>query len=114
MPIALEALPQTKLHRVVADLGGQSAVAAALGVHRSRVSRWLAGERPDPDNLAKLEGLEFVLAQLSRRMSATTARKWLTGVNAELGHRRPVDLILHNRIAEVLGAIEQTDLDSYA
>jgi hypothetical protein len=114
VPVAAGALPQTKLHRVVADLGGQSAAAEALGVHRSRVSRWLAGERPDPDNLAKLEGLEFVLARLTRRMPVTTARKWLTGVNAHLGHRRPVDLILHNRIAEVLGAIEQADLDSYA
>ncbi len=106
--------PRAKLQRVVDQLGGQSAVADVLGVHRSRVSRWLGGDQPDPDNQAKLEGLEFVLARLSRRMAPATARKWLTGINAHLGHRRPVDLILHNRIAEVLAALEQAELDSYA
>ena len=113
--IAVETeLPRVKLQRVVQEMGGQSAVADVLGVHRSRVSRWLGGDQPDPDNQAKLEGLEFVLARLSRRMAPATARKWLTGLNAHLGNRRPVDLILHNRIAEVLAALEQADLESYA
>jgi hypothetical protein len=114
MGVAVDTLPLVKLQRVVADLGGQSSAADALGVHRSRVSRWLDGERPDPANQARLEGLEFVLAQLARRLPASTARKWLTGTNAHLGNRRPVDLIAKNRVAEVVAALEQLDLDAYA
>jgi uncharacterized protein (DUF2384 family) len=114
MVVPFDVLPLAKLQRIVTDLGGQSAVADALGVHRSRVSRWLEGERPDPVNQARVEGLEFVLAQLGRRMPATTARKWLTGTNAHLGDRRPIDLVARNRVAEVIAAIEQTDLDSFA
>jgi hypothetical protein len=109
-----DALSRAKLQRVVDELGGQSAVADVLGVHRSRVSRWLTSDQPDPANQAKLEGLEFVLARLLRLMPPATARKWLTGINAHLGNRRPVDLILRNRVAEVVSALEQADLDAYA
>jgi hypothetical protein len=107
-------LTSVKLHRVVEELGGQSAVAQVLGVHRSRISRWQAGEEPDPGNQARLDGLEFVVTRLRQGFSPATARKWLTGINAHLGNRRPIDLITRNRIAEVIAAIEQADLDSYA
>jgi hypothetical protein len=112
--LAIHRLTAVKLGRLVDELGGQSAVAQVLDVHRSRVSRWQAGEEPDPENLARLEGLEFVLARLRQKFPAPTARKWLTGLNAHLGNRRPVDFISRNRIAEVVAAIEQADLDSYA
>lgn len=109
-----ERLTGVKLEHVIAALGGQSAVARLLGVHRSRVSRWLAGEEPDPRNKAKLEALEFVLSRLHHTLPASTARKWLAGVNAHLGDRRPLDLLACHRVAEVVAAIEQTELDSYA
>jgi hypothetical protein len=114
MAVAVAQLTRAKLQRVIDELGGQSAVAEFLGVHRSRVSRWLAGDEPDPRNQTKLEGLEFVLARLLHRMPRSTARKWLEGINAHLGNRRPLDLIVRGRIAEVIAAIEQDDLDSYA
>jgi len=103
-----------KLRRLTQEFGGQSEVARALGVHRSRVTRWLAGDEPDPRNQAKLEALEFVLARLLQTLPPATARKWLTGSNAHLGNRRPLDLIARQRIAEVIAAIEQDDLGSYA
>ena len=106
-------LTGAKLQRLVEALGGQSAVADVLAVHRSRIARWQSGEAPDPLNQAKLDGLEFVLARLHQRFPPGTARKWLTGTNAHLGNRRPVDLITRNRIAEVVAAIEQADLDAY-
>jgi hypothetical protein len=109
-----ERLTKGKLQRIAKELGGQSEVARILRVHRSRVSRWLAGEEPDAKNKARLEALEFVLARLLQRFPRSTARKWLAGTNAHLGNQRPLDLISHNRIAEVIGAIEQADLDSYA
>jgi hypothetical protein len=114
MAVAAAPLTGAKLQRVIEELGGQSAAARVLGVHRSRVTRWLAGDAPDSGNRAKLDALEFVLARLHQTFPPGTARKWLTGINAHLGHRRPLDLIASNRIAEVIAAIEQADVDSYA
>ena len=114
LPVATNPLTRVKLLRIVDALGGQSEVARLLHVHRSRVSRWLAGEEPDPQNRARLEALEFVLARLLQTFMLPTARKWLTGINAHLGNRRPVDLLARNRIAEVIAAIEQDELGSYA
>jgi hypothetical protein len=113
MLTAVRRLTGAKIQWLVEELGGQSAVAEVLNVHRSRVSRWLAGDEPDPANQAKLDGLEFVVTRLRYHFSVPTARKWLTGINAHLGNRRPVDLVARNRIAEVIAAIEQADLDSF-
>lgn len=107
-------LIQAKLARVIALLGRQSAVADALGVHRSRVTRWMAGDPLDAQNRAKLDGLEFVLGRLLDQMAPATARKWLEGTNAMLGNRRPLDLIADQRVAEVVAAVEQSGVDSYA
>jgi hypothetical protein len=114
MPLLQDQLTQAKLRHLVAALGGQSEVARWLRVDRSRVSRWLGGEEPDPRNRAALDALEFVLARLRQRFLEPTARKWLLGVNAHLGHRRPLDLLARNRVAEVIAAIEQADLDAFA
>ena len=111
---ATEPLTRSKLRRITAEFGGQSEVARVLRVHRSRITRWLAGEEPDPRNKAKLEALEFVVARLLHTFPPAIARKWLTGINAHLGNRRPVDLLAQNRVAEVIGAIEQDELGSYA
>lgn len=114
-PVSTEqSLSQAKLARVVELLDSRSAVADALGVHRSRITRWLAGDQLDPENRAKLDGLEYVLGRLLDQMSLTTARKWLEGVNAHLGNRRPVDLIANQRVAEVVAAVEQSAVDSFA
>ena len=114
MAVANPHLTQGKLRRVAAEFGGQSEVARLLHVHRSRVSRWLSGEEPDPPNRARLEALEFVLARLQQTFAPSTARKWLSATNAHLGNRRPLDLLTHNRLSEVIAAIEQADLDAYA
>lgn len=103
-----------KLQRLSDHLGGQSEVARALDVDRSRVSRWLRSSGPDPENLAKLDALEFVVARLQQVFPPDVARKWLTGVNAHLGNRRPIDLVAVNRIAEVVAAIEQDAEGTYA
>jgi transcriptional regulator with XRE-family HTH domain len=114
MEARIEHLTRVKLRRLAEELGGQSEVARLLKVDRSQVSRWLAGGEPDQRNKARLDGLEYVLARLLQRFSPATARKWLAGINAHLGNRRPLELIARNRIAEVIAAVEQADLDSYA
>jgi uncharacterized protein (DUF2384 family) len=74
----------------------------------------LTSAGPDSVNQSKLDALEFVMARLLQVFEADTARKWLTAVNAHLGHRRPVDLIAANRVAEVITAIEQADTGAFA
>jgi transcriptional regulator with XRE-family HTH domain len=96
------------------ELGGQSQVASVLRVNRAQVTRWLRGARPDPPNEARIDALEFVLARLRQTLASGTAIKWLTGVNAHLGNRRPIDLLADHRVAEVVAAIEQEQNDSYA
>jgi uncharacterized protein (DUF2384 family) len=51
---------------------------------------------------------------LLQTFEVATARKWLTGLNAHLGNRRPIDLLAKNRVAEVVAAIEQAEAGSYA
>jgi uncharacterized protein (DUF2384 family) len=51
---------------------------------------------------------------LLQTFAPATARKWLSATNAHLGNRRPLDLIAHHRLAEVIAAIELADLGSYA
>ena len=114
MAVASEQVTRVKVRRVAEAFGGQAEVARLLRLHRSRISRWLAGEEPDPRNKARLDALEFVLARLLQTFELSTARKWLSATNAHLGNRRPLDLMARNRLAEVIAAIEQADLDSYA
>lgn len=109
-----EQLTRVKLRHLADALGGQSAVARILRVDRSRITRWLGTEEPDAPNQAKLDALDFVVARLLQRFPPGTARKWLVGINAHLGDRRPIDLIAHNRVAEVISALEQDELGSYA
>ena len=114
MPQALSAIRPVKIKRLAEELGGQSQVAAALRVDRAQVTRWLRGARPGQANEARIDALEFVLARLRQALAPGTAVKWLTGVNAHLGNRRPLDLLADERVAEVVAAIEQEQNDSYA
>jgi hypothetical protein len=108
------ALSKAKLRHLAETLGGQSEVARILRVDRSRITRWLASDVPDPQNQAKLDALDFVVSRLLQHFHPETARKWLFGMNAHLGNRRPIDLIGQNRVAEVIAAIEQDELGAYA
>jgi transcriptional regulator with XRE-family HTH domain len=95
-----------KLRAITKDLGSQSRVAEALGVSRSRISRWLRTEHPDPENRRKVEGLEFVLAQALSFLHPNTTVKWLTGSNPFLNDFRPIDYLARGRVVEVIGALD--------
>jgi transcriptional regulator with XRE-family HTH domain len=103
-----------RVRSLVDDFGGQAEVARALGVNRSRVTRWLRDESPDLANRRKLEAVEFALNRLSQTFRRETAVSWLYGVNAHLGDRRPIDLLAAGRVAEVLAAIEAEETGAYA
>jgi uncharacterized protein (DUF2384 family) len=110
MPVTV----REKLRAVTEDLGSQARVARLLGVSPSRVSRWLKTEEPDEANRRKLRGVEFVLARLLDDFDRETALKWLQGVNAHLGNRRPIDLLAAGRATDVVAAIEAEESGSYA
>jgi uncharacterized protein (DUF2384 family) len=110
MPVTV----REKLRAVTEDLGSQARVARLLGVSPSRVSRWLKTEEPDEANRRKLQGVEFVLARLLDVFDRETALKWLQGVNAHLGNRRPIDLLAAGRTTDVMAAIEADESGSYA
>jgi len=110
MPVQTRA----RVEAIVTDMGGRAETARALGVHRSRITRWLEDEKPDARNLRKVEALEFVLARLLTVYERETALKWLTGFNAHLGDRRPLDLLLAGRVSQVIGAIDAEEAGSFA
>jgi transcriptional regulator with XRE-family HTH domain len=110
----VHALARQKLVSLIDHMGSQAQVARAMEVDRSRVSRWLADEEPDRDNLIKLEAIEFVLSRLMLTYRRETALKWLFGVNAHLGDARPVDYLTRGRVSDVLRAIEADETGAYA
>ena len=110
----MEDRARTQLAALVADVGSQAQVARLLDVDRSRVSRWLADEEPDRDNLLKLQAVSFVLSRLQLTYSRPTAMKWLFGFNPHLGDARPIDLLTHGRVADVLHAIEADETGAFA
>ena len=97
------------------DAGTQAAVARLIGVDRSRVTRWLTtDQQPDPGNRRTIDALEFVLSRLRSRYHAGTAFKWLEGVNPNLAGARPIDLLRHGRVSEVIAALEADETGSFA
>ena len=105
---------RNKLGFLAVQFKSQGQLARLLEVDRSRISRWLKAETPDAENRTKVEALEFVLSRLTTFLSIETARKWLMGINAHLGDRRPIDLLRKRRVAEVIAAIEQFEGGSYS
>ncbi|HUF51912.1 MAG TPA: hypothetical protein VMN60_13900 [Longimicrobiales bacterium] len=90
-------------------------VADALGVDRAQVKRWREGEtEPGPGNAERVVGLDAAVELLSGYLSPSSIPKWLMGVNAHLGDRRPVDLIRQGNLSEVIAAIEALKSGSYA
>jgi|SRR6478609_2788033 len=111
MPIAA----RDRIESLVSDLGSRAEVARTLEVDRSQVTRWLdRGQDPGPDNLRKVEGVELALARLLRLYDRDAALAWLQGFNAQLGGRRPMDMLARGRLSEVLDAIDADESGSFA
>lgn len=110
MPVAV----LKKAEALTRDLGGQAELARALGVERSTVSRWLRGGVPDRLYAARVDALEYVLAEAERVFGASGARKWLRGLDPRLGGRRPGDLLREGRTHEVVRALAEHAAGSYA
>lgn len=90
-------------------------LAEALGVDRAQVKRWREGAtEPGPGNADRVVGLDAAVELLSGYLAPSSISKWLMGVNAHLGDRRPVDLLRQGNLSEVIAAIEALKSGSYA
>lgn len=94
--------------------GSDAEVARSLGVHRSNVLRWKRGESPGLENWEQLVGLDTVVSLLAGFLDERSIAKWLHGLNAHLGDRRPIDVIRQGRLSEVVAAIEAEKAGAFA
>jgi uncharacterized protein (DUF2384 family) len=78
------------------------------------VSRWKRGRGIDPDNAERLDLLELTMSFLLRLYEPETAEKWLFGINPNLRHRRPIDVVRAGETEELLSALRQERAGSYA
>jgi len=105
---------QLRLNSVRRAFATDAELADVLGVDRAQPSRWRAGQAPDPHNREKLVALDTVIELLSTYLSPTSIPKWLNGVNAHLGNRRPLEVLRNGHLSEVIAAIESEKSGAYA
>jgi hypothetical protein len=103
-----------RLEHITRILGSDAAVADLLDVSRAQPRRWREGQSPDPENRDRIIGLDAVIALLSGFLAESSIPKWLNGVNAHLGNRRPISVLREGRIADVIAAIEAQKAGVYA
>lgn len=95
-------------------LGSDAVVASVLDVSRALPGRWRQGQVPDPENRDRIIGLDAVIALLSGDLSESSIPKWLNGVNAHLGNRRPVSSLREGRLSAVMAAVEAQKSGAFA
>ena len=103
-----------RLTAVTRVLGSDAAVAQVLEVSRAQPKRWREGQIPDPENRDRIIGLDAVIALLSGYLAESSIPKWLDGVNAHLGNRRPVSVLREGRLSDVIAAIEAEKSGAFA
>lgn len=89
-------------------------MAETFEVHRSQITRWKRGAPPDAENAERLVGLDAVVSLLSGFLEDDSIPKWLRGINAHLGNRRPMDVVREGRLSEVVRAIEAEKSGAFA
>src|SRR5215218_6182668 len=78
-----------------------AAMARALNVDRSRISRWRKGEATDAGVVERLVAVDAAIELLTGFLDERSIPKWLSGTNAHLGDRRPIDVLTQGRLSEV-------------
>ena len=110
MPVATA----DKVKALSKDIGSQRKLAELLGVSPAQVTRWRQGKGIDALNADRVDLLELVMSQLLRLYTPEVAAMWLRGLNPHLRDRRPIDVIRHGDILELLDAISQERAGSFA
>lgn len=90
------------------------ALADAMGVHRSQVSRWSQGKLAQRENAWLLRDLAATVSRLADHYEASTIQKWLFAANPEIEDEQPIDALKQGRLPEVLMAIEAQTSGAFA
>lgn len=83
-----------------------AALAEAVGVHRSQVTRWKAGDPANAENAWLLRDLAFAAETLSEHFDSAASHAWLHGHSPELDGETPLEAIRGGRVADVLMALQ--------
>ena len=107
-------LVEARLLSAERSLGSATAVAEWLGVDRSRVTRWKGRELPEPALEERLVALDAAVSLLRGYLDEEVIADWLRGTNANLGDRRPLDVLRDGRLSEVGAAVEAEKSGAFA
>ena len=89
-------------------------IAQLLETTPETVSRWRIGRStPQLKSLDRLLRLEWLAGQLARVYPPADARVWLFSPHSDLDGERPVDLIVEDRMDEVLAIIDRLRSAAY-
>jgi hypothetical protein len=91
-----------------------TALAEAIGVHRSQVTRWKAGDPANPENAWLLRDLAFAAETLSEHFDFAASHAWLHGRSPELDGETPLEAIRAGRVADVLMTLQAQVSGAYA
>lgn len=95
-------------------VGGVNALARLLDVSASQPSRWRTGaETPGPETARRLLDLDHIVARVLLLWDRSLVEAWLTGANAHLDGRRPIDVLRLRGAAEVLAALDAEAQGAY-
>jgi hypothetical protein len=83
-----------------------AALADAMSVHRSQVTRWSQGRSAQTGNAWLLRDLAAAVSRLADFYQTGTINRWLFGANPDLDGEQPIELLRQGRLPEVLMAIQ--------
>ena len=102
------------LGRIVEALGSNAA-ARLLGADRAQVSRWGRGREAISGEMGRrIVDLHDVLTRILRVYPRAAASLWLAGNEPLLGGARPIDVLVTEGAAPVIGAIDGIAEGAYA
>lgn len=94
-----------RLESAARGFASDADLARALGIELTELDGWRAGELPDDLSRDRLVALDATVELLSTYLSPSSIPKWLNGLNAHLGDRRPVSVLMDGDLSEVVAAI---------
>jgi transcriptional regulator with XRE-family HTH domain len=83
-----------------------AALADAMGVHRSQVTRWAQGRSAHAENAWLLRDLAAAVSRLADFYQTGTINRWLFAANPDLEGEQPIELLRQGRLPEVLMSVQ--------
>lgn len=83
-----------------------AALADAMGVHRSQVTRWAQGRSAHAENAWLLRDIAAAVSRLADFYQTGTINRWLFAANPDLDGEQPIELLRQGRLPEVLMSVQ--------